>query len=139
MATAVTDVRRQFELPALDREFLDQRLPWEALIEKAGRWVILHEYSVPGGYDYAIVSVALQLPESYPDTQIDMAYFYPHLARTTERVIGGLSTKKIDGKTWQRWSRHRTAANPWRRGYDCIETHVLLIDEWLERECRCAA
>ena len=94
MATAVTDVRRQFELPALDREFLDRRLPWEALIEKAGRWVILHEYSVPGGYDYAIVSVALQLPESYPDTQIDMAYFYPHLARTTERVIGGSRRKR---------------------------------------------
>ena len=136
----MTGGRRQFELPGVDREFLERRhLPWEAVIEKGGQWVILHEYSVPGGYNHTTVSAALQLPASYPDTQIDMVYFYPHLARINDEAIGGLSTKQFDGKAWQRWSRHRTAANRWRRGYDCIETHVLLIDEWLERQCRCAA
>ena len=137
----MTDVRRQFELPDADREFLDERMrrPWEAVVERAGRWVILHEYPAPNGYNHATVNAALQLPASYPDTQIDMVYFWPHLARTDGRAIGGLSTKKFDEKTWQRWSRHRTSTNPWRRGYDCIETHVLLVGEWLERECRCAA
>ena len=135
----MTDVRRQFELPGLDREFLERRrLPWEAVIEQSGQWVILHEYPVPGGYNHATVSAALQLPESYPDTQIDMVYFYPHLAGTNGR-LGGLSPLEFDGKIWQQWSRHRTTANPWRRGYDCIETHVLLVDEWLDREFRGAA
>ena len=134
------DRRRQFELPDSDREFLDRmRLPWETVVEQSGRWVILHEYPVPGGYNHATVSSALQLPASYPDTQIDMVYFYPHLARSDGKANGGLSTMKFDEKTWQRWSRHRTSTNPWRRDYDCIETHVLLVDEWLERECRCAA
>ena len=136
----MTDVRRQFELPGLDREFLERRhLPWEAVIEQSGRWVILHEYPVPGGYNHVTVSAALQLPASYPDTQIDMVYFYPHLVRTYGEAIGGLSPQTLAGKNWQQWSRHRTAANPWRRDYDCIETHVLLVDEWLEREGRCAA
>ena len=136
----MTDGRRQFELPGLDREFLDRlRLPWEAVVEQFDRWVILHEFPVAGGYNHATVSAALQLPASYPDTQIDMVYFFPHLARTNGEVIGGLSPQTFDGKSWQQWSRHRTSANPWRRDYDCIETQVLLVDEWLERECRCAA
>ena len=133
-------VRRQFELPDPDREFLERRhLPWESVTEGSGQWVIVHEYPVPGGYNHVAVSAALQLPTSYPDTQIDMAYFYPHLSLTNGRAVGGLSTATLDGKTWQRWSRHRTGANPWRRGYDSIETHLLLVAEWLDRECRRAA
>ena len=136
----MADVRRQFALPVLDLEFLDhRRLPWEAVIEGAVRWVILHDHPVSSGYNHRNVSAALQLPESYPDTQIDMVYFYPHLAPTNGKAVRQLSTHNFDGKIWQRWSRHRTDANPWRRGYDCIETHVLLVDEWLEREFRCAA
>ncbi len=136
----MTDLRRQFELLDFDLEFLDhRRLPWEAVIEGRWQWVVLHNHPIPGGYNHTSVSAALQLPQSYPDTQIDMVYFYPHLAATNGKAIRQLSDHEFDGKIWQRWSRHRTAANPWRRGYDCIETHVLLIDEWLERELRCAA
>ena len=136
----MTDVRRQFKLPGFDLEFLKRRrLPWEAVLEGGGQWVVLHEHPVFGGYNHTTVSVALQLSLSYPDTQIDMVYFYPHLALTKGKAVGQLSTHNFDGNTWQRWSRHRTNANPWRRGYDCIETHVLLVDEWLERELRCAA
>lgn len=135
----MADVRRQFELPVVDLEYLDhRRLPWEAVIEGAVRWVILHEHPVSGGYSQTSVSAALQLSQSYPDTQIDMVYFYPHLTPTNGKAVGALSSRKFDGKTWQQWSRHRTAVNPWRRGYDCIETHVLLVDEWLDRELRCA-
>lgn len=132
----MADVRRQFELPDFDLEFLNHRLQWEAVIEERLQWVILHDHLVSGGYNHTSVSMALQLPQSYPDTEIDMGYFYPHLAPTNGKTIRQISPHKFDGKIWQRWSRHRTAANPWRRGYDCIETHVLLIDEWLERELR---
>lgn len=136
----VVEARRQFELPSFDLEFLEQRgLPWEAVLEGGVRWVVLHEHPVLDGYNHAIVSAALQLSPSYPDTQIDMVYFYPHLSATNGKAIGQLSNQNFDGKSWQRWSRHRTEANPWRRGYDCIETHALLVDEWLEREVRRAA
>ena len=135
----MTDLRRQFELPDFDLEYLDRRhLQWEAVIEGPMQWVVLHDHPVPGGYNHTSVSAALQLPQSYPDTQIDMVYFYPHLKLTNGRVAPRLSDHGFDGKIWQRWSRHRTGANPWRRGYDCIETHVMLIDEWLERDLRCA-
>ena len=136
----MVDCRREFELPSFDLEYLERRgLPWEAVLEASVRWVILHEYSTPTGYNHAAVSAALQLSASYPDTQIDMVYFYPHLNRTNGRPVPKVSNHNFDGKAWQRWSRHRTAVNPWRRGYDCIETHVLLVDDWLEREIRRAA
>ena len=133
----MTDLRRQFELPDFDLEYLDRRqLPWEAVIEGSMHWVVLHDHPVPDGYNHTCASAALQLPQSYPDTQIDMVYFYPHLMPTNGRVPRQLTDHELDGKTWQRWSRHRTAANPWLPGYDCIETHVMLVDEWLAREGR---
>ena len=136
----MADVRRQFKLPSFDLEFLEQRrLPWETVIDGGMQWVVLHEYPLAGGYNLATASAALQVPSSYPDTQIDMVYFHPHLAPTNGKAIGGLSAHEFDGKVWQRWSRHRTTTNLWRRGYDCIETHLLLVDEWVERELRCAA
>lgn len=136
----MVDFRRQFELPGFDLEFLERHgLPWEAVLAGGVRWVVLHEYPVLGGYNHAVVSAALQLSPSYPDTQIDMVYFCPHLSATNGKAIAQLSNHNFDGKVWQRWSRHRTDANPWRRGFDCIETHVLLVDEWLEREIRRAA
>jgi Prokaryotic E2 family E len=136
----VVDFRRHFELPGSDLQYLERRgLPWEAVLDGNVRWVILHEHPVPTGYNYTAASTALQLSASYPDTQIDMVYFYPHLSRANGRPVPRLSNHSFDGKTWQRWSRHRTPANPWRRGYDCIETHILLVDEWLEREIRRAA
>jgi len=136
----MAEFRRQFDLPSFDLEYLERRaLPWEALLVGRVRWVILHEHPVPRGYSHVTVSAALQLSESYPDTQIDMVYFLPHLSLSNGKPLRQISNCNFDGKTWQRWSRHRTRVNPWRRDYDCIETHVLLVDEWLEREIRRAA
>lgn len=136
----MSDLRRHFELPEFDREYLNGRgLLWEAVIEGSTRWVLLLDYPVFNGYSHRNASVALELSPSYPDTQIDMVYFNPHLARVDGNAVTQLTNRSIDGKIWQRWSRHRTPANPWRRGCDCIETHLLLVDEWLERELRGAA
>lgn len=132
--------RRAFALPESDREFLEARgLPWETVVEGGTRWVLIHDYPVRAGYDRNRVSLALEISPSYPDAQIDMVYFLPQLARMDRRAIAALAVRGIEGRQWQRWSRHRTGANPWRRGCDCIETHLLLVDEWLERELRKAA
>lgn len=131
----MADPRRQFELPGNDTEVLTQRgLTWECVIEGGIHWLVLHEYPISIGYNVPSASTALQIPTSYPDTQIDMVYFCPNLARRDGKSIPQLSDQPFDGRTWQRWSRHRTEANPWRRGYDNVETHLLLVDEWLGRE-----
>ncbi len=133
----MNEPRRHFTLPVCDQEYLDALgMPWEALIEGQTRWVLVHLYRVVPGYSPGEASIALELPAGYPDTQIDMAYFHPHLLRADGKAIPQVTDRPIDCRVWQRWSRHRTGANPWRRDCDCIETHLLLVNEWLERELR---
>lgn len=128
-------MRREFRLREEDEEFLTGRgLPWETINEGGSRWLLIHDYPIPPGYNQRTTSVALLISPGYPDAQIDMVYFYPHLSLVSGRGIGALSPHGLDGKTWQRWSRHRTAQNPWRPGVDDVSTHLGCVDDWLDRE-----
>jgi hypothetical protein len=133
-------LRQDFRLPELDESYLKSlSLPWETLLDGATRWLIVHDWKVPAGYNHGQVSLALLIPSNYSDSQVDMVYFKPALARTDGRAIGALSTITIGGIQWQQWSRHRTTANPWRIGVDDIASHLALVDEWLRREFAKAA
>ena len=128
-------MKRDFALPEQDTTFLDgSGYKWETIREGMGQWIIIHGFSVPLGYNTSLVSVALKMEPNYPVTQFDMAYFLPHLNRTNGRTIGALAPQLIQGQNWQRWSRHRTAQNPWRVGLDDVSTHLKLVEYWLERE-----
>jgi hypothetical protein len=128
-------MRRQFQLGEEDEECLAARgLPWESIIEGGTKWIIVHAYPVPEGYNHRSADAALRISPSYPDDQIDMVYFLPGLALTSGRTILALTPLAIDGKQYQQWSRHRTPQNPWRPGLDNICTHLLQVDSWLERE-----
>jgi hypothetical protein len=128
-------MRRQFNLPERDTLYLNTLgLPWETIGTQGVGHVLISDFPMPAGYTETTVTVALQIDVGYDDTQIDMAYFFPPIARSDGKVIGALATKVIDGKTFQRWSRHRTSANPWRPGEDYLGTHMALVEEWLTRE-----
>lgn len=128
-------MRRAFALPEIDREFLDSRgKSWETLIEGQSRWVIIDGFALPRGYNHSVVAVALLLQDSYPDVQIDMAYFFPALARADGKAIRALSNQSFDKKIWQRWSRHRVSDGAWRPGIDNIETHLLYVSAFLTQE-----
>ncbi len=128
-------MRRQFALPQADTEHLDASgLNWETLQEQGAQWLIIHERPLPLGYNVQFADTALMLSPGYPDAAIDMVYFLPILQRLDGGAIGALSTHPLDGKQWQRWSRHRTPENPWRPGEDDIAAHLILVDYWLKRE-----
>ena len=130
-----TTLRRDFKLPEEDVECLDALgLKWETVIEGGTKWLIIHAYSLPDGYNHGKAELALRIPPSYPDEQIDMVYFSPALALMSGRTIRQLSGATIDGKSYQQWSRHRTGDNPWRTGLDNVGTHLLQVDDWLRRE-----
>lgn len=128
-------LRCDFDLPEADQRFLET-IPneWEAVMDGGSRWVLIHGYEPPGGYQPHRVSVAILIPPGYPDVQLDMFYFRPALARLDGRGINALSNHTIRAEAWQRWSRHRTGSNPWRPGVDDVSTHLLLIQGLLERE-----
>lgn len=129
--------RRQFSLAEEDMEWLDELgLMYELVAEGGSPRVIIYGWPLPAGYNVDRVDVNVRIDPGYPDTQIDMVYFSPALARRDGRAIGALSDDSFDGKIWQRWSRHRTNANPWRPGLDCLATHFALVDDWIARELR---
>ena len=128
-------MRRAFRLPSSDEAFLNSTgREWETLSEGGLPWLLLHEFPVPSGYSQSMVTAALVIAPGYPDTQIDMVYFSPGLSRQDGKTINALSPQQLDGKPFQRWSRHRTTQNPWRPGIDDIPSHLELVRHWLERE-----
>lgn len=131
------EMRRKFELPEGDVEHLESLgLPWETIVDGGSQWLIIQGFRVPSGYNVTTATVALFIAPSYPDVQIDMAYFSPALMRSDGKGIPQISNQPIDGRTFQRWSRHRTDADPWRPGIDNVGTHLVQVNEWLRREFR---
>lgn len=129
--------RRQFSMPQEDADWLENLdLVYELVAEGGNPRVVIYGWPVPSGYNVDKVDVNVRIDPGYPDTQIDMAYFSPALHRVDGRAIGATSDDSFDNKIWQRWSRHRTSANPWRPGLDSLSTHFALVDDWLARELR---
>jgi hypothetical protein len=127
--------RREFALPEEDQDWLDAcGLEYDLVNEGGVLRVVLHAFPIHPGYDHSHVEANVRIEPGYPDSQIDMVYFHPPLARVDGRPIGALCNDAFDGKVWQRWSRHRTGANPWRPGVDNLSTHFALVESWLARE-----
>ncbi len=117
-----------------DVEFLDSLgLLWEAIGRQTTMWLIIHDHPVPDGYNVQKVDVALLIAATYPATEIDMAYFYPPLVKKSGRAISAISAQQIDGKNFQRWSRHRQRGE-WRPGVDNVSTHLCLVNNWLVKD-----
>jgi hypothetical protein len=129
-------LRRDFKLAAEDAEYLDSlKLPWETVRELNGTLLlIIGGWSLPAGYNVPLAKLVLVIPQGYPDTQVDMAYFSPALSRRDGKQINNLSSIQWQVGTFQQWSRHRTDANPWRPGTDDFSTHLSLVDDFLRRE-----
>ncbi len=128
-------MRRQFQLPEEDVIFLDSlALEWETINDQGMQWVVINDYPVAEGYNLDKVSVAIKIETGYPRSPLDMAYFYPALQRIDGMPINALSGQIIDGKQFQRWSRHRSGSNPWREGIDDLSTHMSLVQFWFEQE-----
>lgn len=127
--------RRQFKLPPPDIQFLDTLgLRWETVVN-GNYWLIIHDYPIPEGYNVRKADVALMIPAQYDAVQIDMASFCPALGKTNGRGINAVSETRIDGRSFQQWSRHRKP-NEWVPGVDSISTHLFLVDNWLANDLK---
>lgn len=136
-ATAASpSLRRMVDLLPEDEAFLNKTYPnWETLQVGSTGWILINNFNIPAGYNVEETTAAFMLPPSYPTTEFDMMYFYPELRRKDGKPIGALSHQPLDGKAFQRWSRHRNAGE-WRSGIDNLETHVLSVQSWLIDELK---
>jgi len=128
--------RREFALAAGDQAFLDGlNLRWEALRQGPRLWAIIYAAPLPAGFQMSHADIAIELAAGYPTSQLDMAYFFPPLALTCGKAIQCVqAVEEIDGKGWQRWSRHRVGAHVWQPGVDDLESHFAYVQDWLVRE-----
>ncbi len=130
-------MKRDFQLPENDIKFLETLgLRWETVMDGSQLWLLVHDWSIPSGYTVSTSTLALSIPPVYPEAGLDMVYFYPALHLKNGRSIIALTNCKVIDKTFQRWSRHYTAKNPWRIGEDDLSTHLILIDKWLLKEVK---
>ena len=129
------DGRRDFTLPEEDIAWLGYTgRRYELVATDNVLRVVLYDFPIPPGYNLRKADVNVQINAGYPDTQIDMAYVHPALERADGKTIDNICSDEFDGKTWQRWSRHRTATNPWRPGIDNLGAHFGLVEHWFLRE-----
>ena len=128
-------MHRDFELLATDMEFLNEYgIEWET-VNDGSQWILLNKLPLPDGYAQDTAVAAIRLETGYPDAQLDMVYFHPELTRCDGKAIPQTNvTQIINGRQFQRWSRHRTPQNPWIPGQDSLGTHIMLVEDWLERE-----
>ena len=130
-------LRRQFDLLPEDEGFLnDYGVSWESVID-GSHWVLLHDFPAGDRYNHSHPIAAIRMETGYPHAGLDMVYFFPALSRKDGEKIGAAdAVQAIDGRSFQRWSRHRTAQNPWKPGEDNLGNHIHLIEDWLDREFR---
>lgn len=127
--------KKHFQLSSEDTQFLESMgLPWDAITENGIQRIVIYDFPLPTGYSSDKVNVNMRLESGYPDVQIDMAYMYPAISRLDNKPINATAPDMFNGLQWQRWSRHRTSANPWRPGIDNISTHVSAIKQWFKSE-----
>jgi hypothetical protein len=94
-----------------------------------------YAFPLPPGFAVSIADVAIEILAGYPPGPLDMAYFCPPLKRSDGKAIPQTqAVEQVAGRSWQRWSRHRTGDCPWVSGEDSLETHVEFVRGFLERE-----
>ena len=124
-------------LPSDDEGFQRRGFVPRRVVEGGRRWLIFDAYPLPMGLVPQAVAVALEIPPSYPRAEIDMFYCHPAVQRDDGRAIPQTeATETIEGRTYQRWSRHRGAQSQWDAKTDTVLTHLTLVDGALAVESR---
>lgn len=127
---------RDFALLDIDESYLDGLgLHWETRNSDGHRWLIINDYPVPAGYTAITTTLALMIPPTYPQSEIDMFYAYPPLKRAAGGAIPATeAVQSIGGLPFQRWSRHRGSVVPWNPQRDNVVTHLALVESALMKE-----
>lgn len=93
--------------------------------------LVIRQFELPGHYVPKQCDLLLRLPPGYPNTNPDMFWTTPgiHLADGRPPVAAEV-IELLDGKQWQRWSRHN---NAWRPGVDDIQTKLRAVRTELDK------
>ena len=135
------DLDADLALLEVDERFLNGLgFRWETVIDgasrgQARRWLLIHDYPPPQGFTTERTLLALEIPPTYPNAQIDMFYTNPPLALATGRPIDRTQVSaRIAGVDFNGWSRHRGPQSQWDPASDNVMTHLALVESAMAKE-----
>lgn len=121
-------------LPATDLQHLRARgLTFCASISGNFIDVVIPGYGLPPGLDPDTSDLLIRLPaHGWPDVKPDMWWFDPwiKIAATGGYAPASDTPEELQGRRWQRWSRHFPASN-WQPGLDGLGSYLAMIDREL--------
>ncbi|MBO1273613.1 multiubiquitin domain-containing protein [Shewanella sp. 4t3-1-2LB] len=126
-------VPNAFTLLAKDEAFLtESSYLWRTIIDGSKRWLIIENYTLPTGYVQSSCAIAIEIPATYPTSQLDMFYCHPNLSLLSKQTIPQTQViQTIEGKPYQRWSRHRSNWSPMK---DSVISQLGVVEESIIRE-----
>lgn len=121
-------------LPAADIQHLRaRRLNFRASTSGNFIDVVIAGYRLPAGFDHDASDLLVRLPANgWPDVKPDMWWFDPwiKIAATGGYPPAADTPEVIEGRRWQRWSRHFSASS-WQPGLDGLGTYLAMVDREL--------
>lgn len=128
--------RRVFNVLPADVAYLDRLgVRWETCLGTDGlRYLLIHDYELPTGYNHRHVQLAIQVLPGYPVEPLDSFYLYPPVTLLSGALPPNVQlTAQIDGLGFQGWSRHRTMT-PWNAQADNVISQMALVEGCLDKE-----
>jgi hypothetical protein len=99
---------------------------------EAQRFLIFTEFPLPSGtFSVSCCEILVVIPPAYPSQGNDMFWTWPRIERLDGKIIpgtipaeipeGNRDTRTVDGKVFERWSRHwNVGQQVWRAGRDNV-------------------
>jgi hypothetical protein len=93
--------------------------------------LVIGDFELPAHYVPRKCELLLKLPPGYPNTNPDMFWTTPGIRLANGGApLAADVIELLEGKQWQRWSRHN---NTWRPGVDDIQTKLRAVRTELDK------
>jgi hypothetical protein len=134
-----TKLRRDFKVPKEDAGCLAALgFTWVAVVEGGTKWLIIHPYPIPDGYNHRTAVLALRMPPPTPTTRSTWCIS----AGRWRSPAAGRSASSQGPSTARRTSNGRGTARQRIRGAPAstmsarICSRLTTADDWLQRELK---
>ncbi len=101
--------------------------------------LVIFSYELPPGYAATHADLLIRLPGGFPDAAPNMFWLDPPARNQSDAEPAGADQREsYVGRSWQRWSRHLSAAE-WRPGIDNLQSYMRFVRTNLEAAVPVAA
>ena len=100
----------------------------------SGHLLVIKSFALPPGMTPNATDLLLEIPGGYPDAGLDMFWVHPEVRVTATGAYPPAAEQfesKLQGLSWQRFSRH---GFPWQPGQDSIASYLGWVRRSLQQD-----